>query len=370
MSRLLRSFLALALFISVAGFTPGAVDSKTQPTAVFVDTDIGVDDAVAIAWLLARRDAEVVGFTTVGGNTTVENATANLLTLLDVAGETDLPVTIGAASPLVFPLTGTGAFINGPDGLWFAQTPQDLSSLPTDAPAAIAAAARDNPDIILIALGPLTNFAQAVERFPEDLAGVRLVALSGAKCGGNRTAVAEFNSFVDPHAMQVVLDSDIEVELLPFDAFERLMVDATDFPASLASDGGPVGAFLAPVLTTAFQAQFGTEVESVSLPDAAMVIYALNSDLGETTSALVKVATDDNLTRGQTVIATDDTARLALIADDAELSDLAAQAFSIPDFDLTAALGAILAREPDNAQVIFKIKGRVMARLLERTLTR
>src|SRR5919201_6352586 len=108
-----------------------------RPTIpIFVDTDTGVDDATAIAWLLNERSANVVGFTTVAGNTTVENATQNVLTVLDVANR-HVPVTVGASAPLVYPFSHFSKFAHGPSGLWFSQVPHDISGLPRDAPAAI-----------------------------------------------------------------------------------------------------------------------------------------------------------------------------------------------------------------------------------------
>src|SRR6476661_5953548 len=137
----------LAVLIAIVSSIPlgaAAAEQRPRAQAYFVDTDIGVDDAVAIAWLLRDPSANVLGFTTVAGNTSVENATQNLLTLLDVAGRR-APVTIGAAEPRVYPHSHVGKFVHGPTGLWFSQVPHDLSDIPHNAPAAIAAAARANP---------------------------------------------------------------------------------------------------------------------------------------------------------------------------------------------------------------------------------
>jgi hypothetical protein len=83
----------------------------------------------------------------------------------------------------------------------------------------------------------------------------------------------------------------------------------------------------------------------------------------------VDVATDAGLTRGQTVMATDANTKVLMIADDAELSALADRVFSDPNFDINAALAQILMRRPDNAKVVLTVKGREMARVLERGLT-
>ncbi len=391
----LRLGLLVCIIVLLCGFVPTEATHSLNRVPVFIDTDIGVDDAIAIAWLLKEPSAEVIGFTSVAGNTSVENATANLLTLLEVAGKLDLPVTVGAAQPLELPATRTGALIHGPDGLWFNQVAQDISQLPHDASEAIAAAARANPDITLIALGPLTNIAHAVQQYPEDLAGVHLIALGGAQKGGNMTPVTEFNMYADPHAFEVVLASDMNIELVTLDAFVHVQVDTTAFPRRLAQRGGTLGQFLAAVVTPYLSLQTVEEDNSTtrasvadqivckrtrgeackarpttaSIPDAAAVIYALKPDLGTPTSALIEVMTSDNVVRGQTIIATDMEAKVIMIADDAELSDLADQAFD-PDFDLNAALFDILQRRPDNAQTVLDVKGLQMSLLLDRTLTR
>lgn len=344
-------------------------------TPVFVDTDIGVDDAVAIAWLLRQPQIELVGFSTVFGNTTVESATRNLLMLCGAAGR-QCPITRGAAAPLNpnLPRANTGALIHGPDGFWFAQmsNPQaatlDISSLPGDAPAAIIAAAQAKPKTIFIALGPLTNFALAIRQNPAALSGARLVALVGGT-SGNRTPVAEFNAFTDPDALEAVLAGPMKVELVTTNAFEQLQIDPGDFIARLAATGDPLGKLLAAALGPYTQIQQSNNPRGrVNIPDAAAVIYALQPQLGSATSALVRVITDTGYARGQTIIATTPAQRLPLIADDAELSAMADQAF-IPGFDLNVAMFQILSRQPDNATVVLELQGHAMAQLLEQGLT-
>lgn len=359
--------IILLVSLSVGVFS---ADAALRPTTVnvFVDSDIGVDDAVAIAWLLNDRSTNILGFTTVAGNTTVENSTQNLLTLLEVAHR-QLPVTMGAEQPLVYPRSHFGAFVHGPSGLWFCQCQQDISNIPHNAPAAIAAAARANPGMTLIALGPLTNVARAARRFPNEMAGIHIIALGGSRGPGNRTPVSEFNAFSDPQALDIVLESHLDVTLVTQDAFDQLKVDSAEFPQELTRDGGAMGQFLASALTPYFLASTQGAGGPAGIPDPVAAIYALRPDLGTATSSLVDVATDAGLTRGQTVIATDPNSKIVMIADDAELSALVDRVFSDPNFDINAALGEILASRPDNAKVVLTVKGQAMVRLLERGLT-
>lgn len=357
---LVRVLMIIIISLTTFLFLPlgNAAQSNTS-THIFIDADPGVDDAVAIAWLLEEPSANIVGISTVAGNTTVEDATRNTLSLLDVAERTDIPVTIGAAAPLELPLSRVGVFVHGPDGVWGAQQPQDLSALPTDAPAAIAEAARQNPDMTLLTLGPLTNVAQAIEQYPEDLANVKLLALIGAQNGGNRTPVAETNAFIDPQALTIVLESDIDLTLVPLEAFEQLQVSVDSFPRVFERRFGLVGEFLSVPLQQYFL-QVQEETGTAAIPDAVAAILALQPQLGPTTSALVDSVENDDITRGQTVIETNAFDKVPMIADDAELSALAERAITDPDFDQAAAIGAILARRPDNAQVILNIDERTM----------
>lgn len=361
--------LARALMIVIIGlitfiFLPlGNAAQSNAKTDIFIDTDPGVDDAVAIAWLLEEPSANIVGISTVAGNTTVEDATRNTLSLLEVAERTDIPITIGAAAPLELPLSRVGVFVHGPDGIWGAQQPQDLSDIPTNAPSAIAEAARDNPGMTLLALGPLTNVAQAIEQYPEDLANVNILALVGVQNGGNRTPIAETNAFIDPQALTIVLESDVNLTLVPLDAFEQLQVPVNSFPRVFERRFGPVGQFLSTPLQQYFL-QIQEETGTAAIPDVVAAILALQPQLGPTESALVDSVENNDITRGQTVIETNPFDKVPMIADDAELSELAERAITDPDFDLEAALGAILARRPDNAQVILNIDERTTLRAL------
>ena len=364
------TFLLLGLLLAslcLGVFGASAAPRRTT-LKVFVDTDIGVDDATAIAWLMNDRSTELIGFTTVAGNATVENATQNLLTLLDVANRT-IPVTIGAAEPLEFPFSKLGMFVHGPSGLWFSQTTHEISGLPNDAPAAIAAAARANPGMTLIALGPMTNVAQAAQRFPTDMTGVRIIALAGTRGPGNRTPVSEFNAFADPQALDVLLESGLNVTLITQDSFDQVKVDSTTFVQNLTDNGGAMGQFLASVLQPYFYAATQGAGGMVDVPDATAAIYALRPEMGTPTSSLVDVSTDGGLTRGQTVIGTDAYGKVTMIADDQEMSALAERAFTDPSFDINMAMYEILTRRPDNAQVVLSVKGPAMAKLLERGLT-
>jgi purine nucleosidase len=336
------------------------------PQPIFVDTDAGCDDAIAIAWLIRRPEVRVVGFSTVYGNSSVQNTTANLLTLLE-AMDCHVPVTMGASAPLAYPRSNSGALVHGPDGLWGAQSPVDISEIPQGSPGAIAAAAREHPGLTIIALGPLTNLARAVQAYPDDLRGVRLVVLGGARTGGNMTPTAEFNIFADPHALAVVLEAGMQVEMVTLDAFEQLRIDSGALTKRLATEGGRAGTILARALAGYASATTRGMGGPIAVPDAAAAIYALRPDLGKATPAAVRVVVDGELTRGQTIIAATFNHQIALgfgATGMARLADLLASGA-----DLEAAIADALRRAPHNAQVILEVDGQAMADLLEAGLS-
>lgn len=333
-----------------------------QPLPIFIDTDIGCDDALAIAWLLRRPEARVIGFSTVYGNSSLQNTTANLLTLLDAMG-CSLPVVCGAAAPLAYPRMSAGALAHGPDGLWGAQQPVDLSEVPQGAPSAIAAAARSHPGLTLIALGPLTNVARAVQAYPEDMRGVRLVVLGGAYESGNISPTAEFNIFADPHALAVVLEANLQINLITLDAFEQMRVESGPLTRRLSSEGGRAGAILAQALAGYAAALTRGMGGPIAIPDAAAVVYALRPDLAEAEAATVRVVVDGELTRGQTIIATSLGHQIALGLGASGLSRLADLVAA--GANLERAITDALRRAPHNARVVRRLDGQRMADIFE-----
>ncbi len=332
--------------------------SHSSQVPVFVDTDIGCDDALAVAWLLNEPQAHVIGFSTVFGNSSVQDTTRNLLTLLAALG-VDLPVTMGATAPLTYPRTSSGALVHGPDGLWGAQQAYDLAHIRQDAPGAIAAAARANPGLTIIALGPLTNIARAVQAYPEDLADVRLVLLGGARAGGNATPVSEFNIFADPHALEVVLGGSLRIELITLDAFQQVLIDPAVLGPQLAQEGGAAGALLAQALMGYGAAQTQGAGGPVSIPDAAAVVYALYPELGAPEPAAVRVVIDGEYTRGQTIVAATFAHRVSLGLGASGVARLGERAVAA-GFDLSTIIHGALERAAVNAQVVLTLDAQAL----------
>lgn len=204
-----------------------------------VDTDPGIDDALALllAWGSPEIRVEVV--TTVAGNVPVPLATTNLLRLIMLRRPTPLPIVAeGAAAPLRRPLR-TAEGYHGADGLGELEPWGAIVEMPP-APAGwemiARTARRHGADLTLVALGPLTNVALALERDPPALAGVgRIVVMGGAvDVPGNVTPSAEFNMHVDPDAAARVLSAGLPVDLVPLDATRQARLERAQLAQALA----------------------------------------------------------------------------------------------------------------------------------------
>lgn len=341
---------------------------KTErlPIQMVVDTDAGVDDALAITWLLSQMDypVEVLGFTTVAGNTTVENVTNNVLTLLDALRRPDIPVVVGASAPLSQPLSHAPSFFHGPDGLWFvgALNPHDLSYLPNDVPEFFYQVAHTHPGAKLVALGPLTNLAQAVTRYPDEMRRFEeIIILGGAKRGGNYTPVAEFNFWQDPEAVEQVLAADLPLTLVPFDAFSKFAILQDDID-QLMQKGTPAVQLLAKTLQHYSNVKIQQRGHTViSIPDVAAVMYAVDPNFGKIVeSAFVKIVTEQSPARGQSIIGITMREKLPMVVDDKELNALFNQALSEPDFNWDAAWSTISTGKPENAKIVLDIQQQSM----------
>ncbi|CAN5538424.1 nucleoside hydrolase [soil metagenome] len=170
---------------------------------VFADVDTGVDDAMALAYLLATDGVELVGIASTGGNVPVHQVDENNLGLLELCRAQDIPVSSGSPRPLVIPLR-TAEDTHGPKGLGYAELPPtDRRVTPHDGAQAWVRAAHAHPgELIAVACGPLTNLALAMREEPALPRLLRRLVIMGGAFGykGNTTPVSEWNISVDPEA--------------------------------------------------------------------------------------------------------------------------------------------------------------------------
>jgi pyrimidine-specific ribonucleoside hydrolase len=193
------------------------------PYRVIIDTDPGVDDALALLLAMRSPELKIEAITPVAGNVPLDLTLPNALRMVEIAGRTDIPVAAGARTPLVRRLV-TAAYAHGENGLGGAVFPEPTTK-PVATPAAemIREIVRRYPgEVTLITIGPLTNVATALNSDPELAGLVRgLVMMGGSLSGGNITPAAEFNVYVDPEAARIVFQSGIPVTMVGLDVTRK-----------------------------------------------------------------------------------------------------------------------------------------------------
>lgn len=212
---------------------------------IILDTDPGVDDALAIMYLAAQEDAEIVAVGSVHGNVPAPLGALNALRVLELVG-LNPPVTVGAARPLAQPLQ-TAEFVHGDDGLGGHAGPEPRACpAPGSSAEQLVRLARAHPgELTLLALGPLTNVALAVLLEPDLPNLLRSVVVMGGAVTvpGNITPYADANFYHDPEAADLVLGAGFpELILVGLDATEQARV-GIDWLAALGQRSGPRASF-------------------------------------------------------------------------------------------------------------------------------
>jgi len=193
------------------------------PFRVIIDTDPGVDDALALLLAMRSPELKIEGITAVAGNVPLELTLPNALRMVEIAGRADIPVAAGAKGPLLRRLV-TATYAHGENGLGGAVFPEPKRT-PVTEPAAefIRKTVRAYPsEITLLTIGPLTNVAAALNS-DKELAGLvrSLVMMGGSLSGGNITPAAEFNVYVDPEAARIVFQSGIPITMVGLDVTRK-----------------------------------------------------------------------------------------------------------------------------------------------------
>lgn len=266
----------------------------TAPRLVILDTDPGVDDALALLYLRARPDLKLLAITTVFGNADVGTTTRNALWLRAKLG-LDVPVHRGADTPLARPRGAAPVHVHGANGLGDI----DLSGpvLPTADPGlaheAIIELVRAHPgQVTIAAIGPLTNLALALRAAP-DIAGLvaEVVVMGGAFARGNVTPYAEANIHNDPEAAAEVLATPWPLTLVPLDA--TLPCVLTDAAAREMAHTNETGRFVHD-LTRGYAATYARHegLDGCVLHDVAALVRLTRPELFEVRAAPVGVVLD------------------------------------------------------------------------------
>jgi purine nucleosidase len=277
-----------------------------MPAPFILDCDTGIDDSLAILYLLSDPGADVLAITTTFGNTTPEQAARNSLALLSLAGRADVPVSAGAQHPLAGEYNGGAPHVHGSNGIGELELP-DPGTQPSAETAAdtIIRLAHENPgELNLIAIGPLTNIALALRAEPNLPTLVKSLTIMGgaAMAPGNITAVAEANIGNDPEAAAEVFRAPWIITMVPLDVTMVNVLEEVDRQKLLASSSSvqqTMGEMLG------FYFAFYTDIlgrECSALHDPLAVAIATGSVV-PSLWPLVRVQVDDSNGpgRGQTV---------------------------------------------------------------------
>jgi purine nucleosidase len=269
-------------------------------TRLIIDTDPGVDDAVAIVLALASPELEVLALTTVVGNVDVEKTTLNARRLLTLTGREDVLVGRGCATP-IGGASGTAAEVHGQDGLgdlsWSEPTVGEASE---DAVEMIYRLAKEAP-LTLAAIGPLTNLATLLQRHPDVVEHIeRVVIMGGASFEGNVTAAAEFNIWVDPEAAAIVFAGNWKLDIMPLDLTHQAFLNDDDL-SYLRNLKSEVGDRLAAMLEP--YAKFHEEWvgnRDLIMHDAMAIYEVINPSAIKKSGVKAEVETGGVLSRGAT----------------------------------------------------------------------
>jgi purine nucleosidase len=275
-----------------------------MPKRILFDTDPGIDDACAILLALASPEISVEGLSVVHGNCSVEQATANALSVLELGNASHIPVAKGCELPLVQPSL-LAPETHGETGLGYANLPAPRAR-PVGQHAIdflIQQILAAPGEITLVAIGPLTNVALAIRQEPRLVEAIQeLIIMGGAlRHEGNTTALAEFNTCVDPHSAHIVYHAGIPTTLAPLDVTYQCILTPGDVERLRKTDS-PVTQFI--VDATRFYMEFHDEFQSIEgcvINDPLALALAFAPELCTYQELPVNVDLSGGIAMGKTV---------------------------------------------------------------------
>jgi inosine-uridine nucleoside N-ribohydrolase len=303
---LLMLVAAVAALFGLGGVGRAAAEhvaSQESPTAanprrIIIDTDPGIDDAIAILLAVRSPELHIEALTTVAGNVPLDLGSDNARRLLSLAHRTDLPVARGAAHPLR-KILHTATYWHGANGMGGVELPAPLVDFDRRTAAKlISDVARAHAhDLTIVALGPLTNLAVALRRdasLRHEL--TEIIMMGGSTMGGNETAAAEFNFFVDPDAARIVFESGIPITMVGLNATRQTLFTRSHVDA-LAASSSCVGKFVGQLGRFYLSA-----ANEFPLHDPLALAMAIDKSIATTITPMrIDVDTRPGLTNGATI---------------------------------------------------------------------
>lgn len=274
---------------------------------VILDCDPGGDDAVAILMALsAPKKIDLKAITTISGNASLEWIHTNARKICELAGRADVPVYAGCSNALLRP-AANASFCHGNDGLAGADLP--APTMPLQKGHAVDFLIENllnaKDPITLAMTAPLTNLAVALMKRPEIVKGIKEVVWMGGSMGtGNITPAAEFNSFVDPHALQIVLSRNIPFKLIGLHITHQVTTSDA-WMERLRAQGTEVSKQVAGILAVeAVSDQTRYAIPGRAIHDACVIASLLKPELFTWKKAAISVDTMEGPHVGATIIST------------------------------------------------------------------
>ncbi len=271
---------------------------------IILDTDPGIDDALALFLALASPEIKLEAITTVAGNVDVEHTTENALALLQLADRTDILVARGCNGPLIREPVDA-AYVHGQNGLGEVQLPKPrIQPVAQHAVDLIIDLVMAEPGAItLVAIGPLTNVALALRREPRLAQNVREVVIMGGalRVPGNVTPTSEFNIHVDPQAAHIVFHGGWPIRLVALDVTHQVQLQRAEMN-ELAGSQAPVLTCMGQMLNyyfDVFSPRFGVPV--FHMHDPLCLAAAFQPELLTWQPVYVDIELEGRLTLGTTV---------------------------------------------------------------------
>lgn len=275
----------------------------TDLIPIWIDTDTGVDDAVALLCALKLDKLAIRGISSVAGNVEHAKTFKNCRNVLAYAGREDIKVYPGAIKPMCVELDDASE-VHGKDGLGGVVIPESPAEKETMHAwdAIYEAAKKEDGKLQIVAVGPLTNIANAIISHP-DLKGMvkRILIMGGAAVGGNATMAAEFNIYADPHSAETVMQSGIPVVMFGLDVTVDAYLNDKDIQ-DIRDFNTKISKFFADVVQSNLNFYIKNyKREILCIHDACPLIYLQYPEIFTGQTAGVYVETQSRLCFGKTV---------------------------------------------------------------------
>lgn len=266
---------------------------------IIIDTDPGIDDAVALAIALFNKQLDVRMITTVHGNVSLEKVTYNALRLMKFYDK-KVPIAKGADRPLIADIIDASDIHGetGMDGYNFDEPDNELLLDKHAVNAMYDEIMSSNEKITIVPIGPLTNIALLLRLYPEVKEKIKeIILMGGSTTRGNASVMAEFNIYADPEAAKIVFSSGLPIVMAGMDVGQNALVYPED--SAQLKDMNHTGNMFYHLFK---KYRGGSFNQGLKMYDSCAIAYLLKPDLFETADTFVDIELQGKYTRGATIV--------------------------------------------------------------------